>query len=300
MTGDVPAEEDVGRRRYLDLQALARRDKRNTQELLTMFGLEGLLARLARTEHADRLVLKGGMLLAAFDQRRPTRDLDMHAEQLTDDLDVIRDLIVDIAGVPLDDGLVFDLGSVTAEAIREDDEYQGVRVSIAATLHTAQLLPKVDINVGDPVWPAPQQVELPRLLGGEPLRLRGYPLHMVLAEKIVTAVFRGTGSTRWRDFADVHLLAGSNPVDAADLLTAIDRVAEHRGVELFPLGRVLDGFGDIGQAKWDAWRRKQHLEDRLPTQFAEALATATAFADPLLTREVTAGSWDPARRVWVR
>lgn len=289
---------DVGRRRYLDLQALARRDKRDTQELLTLYGLEGVLARLARTEHADRLVLKGGMLLAAFDQRRPTRDLDMHAEQLASDLDTIRDLVIDVARVPIDDGLVFDLGRVAAEAIREDDDYQGVRVSIAATLHTAQLFPKVDINVGDPLWPAPQPVELPRLLGGEPLQLRGYPLHMVLAEKIVTAVFRGTGSTRWRDFADIYLLTGSNPVDAADLATALDRVADHRGVELFPLARVLDGFADIGQAKWDAWRRKQHLDDRLPPSFVEVLATATAFADPLLTGEVTVGTWDPDRRRW--
>ncbi len=299
MTEDARAE-DVGRRRYLDLQALARRDKRDTQELLTLYGLEGLLARLARTAHAERLVLKGGMLLAAFDQRRPTRDLDMHAEQLANDLDTIAGVIVDVARVSINDGLLFDLDSVTAEAIREDDDYQGVRVSIDATLHTAKLAPKVDINVGDPVWPAPQRVELPRLLGGEPLRPRGYPLHMVLAEKIVTAVFRGTGSTRWRDFADIHLLTSSNAVDAKDLATAIDRVADHRSVELFPLSRALDGFGDIGQAKWDAWCRKQHLDDRLPPQFAEVLNTATAFADPLLNGEVTAGTWDPTRRRWDR
>lgn len=29
---------------------------------------------------------------------------------------------------------------------------------------------------------------------------------MVLAEKLVTAVQRGTANTRWRDFADVYLL----------------------------------------------------------------------------------------------
>jgi hypothetical protein len=179
------------------------------------------------------------------------------------------------------------------------DDYQGVRVSIAATLHTAKLISKVDVNVGDPVWPAPQPVELPRLLGGEPLRPRGYALHMVLAEKIVTAVFRGTGSTRWRDFADIHLLTSSNAMDAKDLATAIDRVADHRSVELFPLSRVLETFGDIGQVKWDAWRRKQHLDDRLPTQFIDVLATAIAFADPVLTGEVTAATWDPTRRRWV-
>lgn len=292
--------EDVGRRRYLDLQAVARRDGRNTQELLTLYALEGLLDRIAQTRHADRLVLKGGMLLAAFDQRRPTRDLDMHAEQLASDLDIVRDLVVDVARVPLEDGLVFDLDSVAAEAIREDDDYQGVRVSVAATLHTARLVPKVDISVGDPVWPAPRQVALPRLLGGEPLRLRGYPLHMVLAEKIVTAVDRGAASTRWRDFADIHLLTGSNPVDAADLTRAIKLVAGHRGVRLFPLARVLDGFGEIGQAKWQAWRRKQHLDDRLPTGFAEVLATTIGFADPVLTDEVADGVWDPDRGEWSR
>jgi hypothetical protein len=124
VTEDAHAQ-DVGRRRYLDLQALARRDKRDTQELLTLYGLEGLLARLAQTEHADRLVLKGGMLLAAFDQRRPTRDLDMHAEQLANDLNTIAGVIVDVTRVSIDDGLRFDLDSVTAEAIRDGRRLSG-------------------------------------------------------------------------------------------------------------------------------------------------------------------------------
>jgi len=99
--------EDTGRRRYFDLQSLARRQGRNTQELLTLYALEGLLARLAHTEHARTLVLKGGMLLAAFDQRHPTRDLDMHAGQVAGDVDTIRQVVVDLAEVSLDDGLVF-------------------------------------------------------------------------------------------------------------------------------------------------------------------------------------------------
>jgi hypothetical protein len=38
--------------------------------------------------------------------------------------------------------------------------------------------------------------------------LRGYPMPMVLAEKLVTALQRGVASTRWRDFGDVYLLTG--------------------------------------------------------------------------------------------
>jgi hypothetical protein len=60
----------------------------------------------------------------------------------------------------------------------------------------------VDINVGDPIWPEPQEVLLPRLLEGV-LAIRGYSVEMVLAEKIITAIERGTENTRWRDFVDI-------------------------------------------------------------------------------------------------
>jgi hypothetical protein len=43
----------------------------------------------------------------------------------------------------------------------------------------------VDVSTGDPIWPGPAEVLLPRLLGQESIRLRGYPIEMVLAEKIV-------------------------------------------------------------------------------------------------------------------
>lgn len=67
---------------------------------------------------------------------------------------------------------------------------------------TARIGLHIDVNFGDPIWPAPASVELPLLLGGT-LELRGYPDHMVLAEKIVTAIARGDQNTRWRDFVDI-------------------------------------------------------------------------------------------------
>lgn len=68
----------------------------------------------------------------------------------------------------------------------------------------------MDINVGDPIWPEPQEVRLPRLLEGE-LVIRGYPLEMVLAEKIVTALARGTANTRWRDLSISTFWCGATP-----------------------------------------------------------------------------------------
>jgi hypothetical protein len=47
---------------------------------MTLYALEGLLARIALSEHCDDFVLKGGVLLAAFAARRPTKDIDLQNE----------------------------------------------------------------------------------------------------------------------------------------------------------------------------------------------------------------------------
>ncbi len=50
-----------------------------TQEYLIRHTLESFLDRLTRTTHHGQFVLKGGVLLAAYGARRPTRDADSNA-----------------------------------------------------------------------------------------------------------------------------------------------------------------------------------------------------------------------------
>ena len=88
-----PTRETVEGRAYLDLQNQARRDKRPTDELLTLYALEGFLARLDSSPQANLLVLKGGVLLAAFAARRPTRDVDLHAHHVNNDVESVLVLI---------------------------------------------------------------------------------------------------------------------------------------------------------------------------------------------------------------
>ena len=67
-------------------------------------------------------------------------------------------------------------------------------------------------------------MHVPRLIGGQ-IEMLGYPIPMVLAEKIVTAAQRGIASTRWRDFGDIYLLTGHHSFIAGDVRAAIDEVA---------------------------------------------------------------------------
>lgn len=95
-------------RAYLDLQRLARDQGRNTQQLFELYVHERFLARLAESRFADKLVLKGGMLLAVLDVRRGTRDADMLARGLASDESSLRAATSEIASIPMADGVDFD------------------------------------------------------------------------------------------------------------------------------------------------------------------------------------------------
>lgn len=175
--------------------------------------------------------------------------------------------------------------------------YSGVRVSLGGRLSVARIAFHVDVNVGDPVQPPPQRIVLPRILGGE-LAINGYPLPMVYAEKIVTMLERGTANTRWRDYADVHVLCRRHVTTGTELYESIAAVATHRRVALQTLQSALNGFASLAQGKWVAWLRRQHLADRLPDDFAAVLDIVVRFADPILSRRATDRIWQPERQTW--
>jgi hypothetical protein len=191
-----PTRATAGGRAYLDLRKLAQERHRPTAELLQLYALEGFLVRLPSSTYARRFVLKGGVLLAAFDARRPTKDIDLSATGLRNHPETVRAAIQAVLELGVDDGLEFDLSSMEAQAIREGDDYSGVRVTVPCLLASANLDFHIDVNIGDPIHPAPTPVSIPRILGGDPIRVTGYPIAMVLAEKIVTAIQRGTANTR--------------------------------------------------------------------------------------------------------
>lgn len=292
-----PTRQTVSGRAFLDLQSLAKRQSRDTGELLTIYALEGFLGRLAASPRAGDFVLKGGVLLAAFDARRPTRDIDLLATALSNDLAAVLAAVREIAGIDMDDGLRFDTSGASAETIRDEDAYTGIRVAITSRLATAVLPIHIDVNVGDPVSPPAGPIDLPRLLGGT-ITIIGYPIAMVHAEKIITAIQRGTVNTCWRDFADIYLLSSRQPVAGAELQQALSTVAAARDATLAPLENRLRGYPDLARRRWAAWIRKNRLPDVVPDDFSRTLERVFEFADPALRGEVARRRWRPDDRTW--
>jgi len=271
---------------FRELQRKAREAAREsgsappTQEYLTRYGLEGFLDRLTRTPHASHFVLKGGLLIAVYNARRPTRDVDSEAVEVTVTPAYIEQVVRDVAAVQIDDGLTFDLGSLDVHEIRDDAEYPGLRMRIRAHLGAHNLRVAWDISTGDPIVPAPHKVTLPRLLGGE-IAMDAYRLETILAEKGVTILERGITSTRWRDYVDIVRLARTNTIDRELLLDSARAVARFRGVELEPIAGYVVGYGEVGQAKWAAWRRKEQLVDSCEELLDDQMRLVAEVIDPV-------------------
>ncbi len=114
---------------YRALQRLARAEGRTTQQAFELYVHERFLARLANSRFAERLVLKGGMLLAALDARRATRDADMLARGIDNGMENLREVVSEIAAIELTDGIVFDVERISLVTIREDAKYEASELS---------------------------------------------------------------------------------------------------------------------------------------------------------------------------
>ena len=222
---------------YRALRRLARADGRTTQQAFELYVHERFLARLANSRFAERLVLKGGMLLAALDARRATRDADMLARGIDNDMENLRDVVSEIAAIELTDGVGFDVERISLVTIREDAKYEGIRVVVPASLGGAVLKLRLDLSFGDLV--DPQRIDYPTLLDDAVISLLGYPLENVIAEKAETMMALGDANTRDRDYGDVYLLSGSYALEGESLWDALQVVTEHRGRETRQLGPLL-------------------------------------------------------------
>jgi hypothetical protein len=124
------------------------------------------------------------------------------------------------------------------------------------------------------------------------LRVLGYPIETVLAEKLATALLLGAANTRVRDYVDIHdLVHGA-------VRAALDATARFRGVEIVLLSSVLDDLVELRQRTYRAYRTALGVDGaELPTDSGEVADAVRMFAGPL-ARLTGYARWQPADRRW--
>ncbi|MFD4662258.1 nucleotidyl transferase AbiEii/AbiGii toxin family protein [Streptomyces halstedii] len=295
-----PTRATTAGRVYNDLRNLARRNGRSTDEVMVEYVLERFLYRLGSSPLGrEHFILKGGLLLAHFGARRMTRDIDILGHAFSgEEAEMIR-RIAAIATTEVDDGVTYDSATLRTVPIREEDEYHGLRLSMAASIARARLKLQLDISFGDPVTPGPQIINYPQQLTPDSFQLFGYPLATVIAEKLSTAISLGDLNTRDRDYADLYRLLTLNHLNGEDLAAALTATATHRGIKLKPLSAAITDLAERRQSSYAAWRRRQGPSSAgYPHLFTDVVGLVITFADPLLAGTAATRRWNSSDSTW--
>jgi predicted nucleotidyltransferase component of viral defense system len=195
---------------------IATRNGEDFGVILTRYALERLLYRLSQSSYRDHFVLKGAMLFQVWADvpHRPTRDLDLLGRGDPSPercLAVFRELC-DIREP--EDGITFSAETASAAKIKEDQQYEGVRIKFLAHLQNVRIPIQVDVGFGDAVNPS--LLDYPTLLPMPAPRIQAYPMNSVIAEKLEAIVSLGMLNSRMKDFFDIWFLARTFPF-AGDL-----------------------------------------------------------------------------------
>jgi hypothetical protein len=242
----------------------SRAQNRPFQELLQYFAMERFLYRLGRSPYADQFILKGALLLTAWRApvSRPTMDIDLSG-RTNNDLDHIKEITSSVCQAPVEpDGIEFNRDSIEVSRIKEDADYEGVRVQFHATLARARIPMQLDIGFGDIITPGPTEIEYPTMLDFPAPVLRAYPKETVVAEKLEALTALGLLNSRMKDYYDLALLSRMYPFDGERLADAIVATFQHRGttIETEPIGLTQAYCDDPARVvQWRAFVRRSRF-----------------------------------------
>ena len=244
--------------------------------LLIRYGLERLLYRLQMAGYGDDFVLKGAILFSLWQRMpgRPTRDLDLlgYGSAAHEDL---RKIFIHVCEVNVvDDGLTFDTSSIKIEDIREEEEYQGLRVRMTAYLDRARIPVQIDIGYGDAVTPMPEVVEYPALLDFPPPSVLIYHPATVVAEKFNAMVVLGIVNSRLKDFYDLYTILTMMNISDRQLITSIKSTFSRRNVKMpseMPFVFAPEFLrGGHKETEWQTFLKRSQLTD-CDLSFAEVV-----------------------------
>ena len=207
------------------------------QQVQQQYLLEEILKAIALSNYKDSFILKGGYLIGQIIglDKRTTMDLDVTLKGITLNTDTLISVFNKI--VVLSES-IFLFHVESAESIRGEDKYGGVRLKISASYEHLQEYVFIDITTDDAIIPIQIKYQVLSVFDGKEIDIWSYNLETILAEKIETILSRGELSTRPRDRYDVFVLTQLNgdTIDYAILSQAIYRTAEKRGT----IERIVD------------------------------------------------------------
>lgn len=178
----------------------------NENIILQNYMLERLLERISVSDYKYKFVLKGGMLITAIVgiDMRNTLDMDVTIKGFDLEKYNLENILNEIFNIDLEDEVTFQFTNI--KEIRQEDEYEGYRVSLDAKFDKLVVPMKLDITTGDVIVPKEVNYKFGLMFENRSIEILAYNMETVIADKFETIISRNVDTTRARDFYDIYIL----------------------------------------------------------------------------------------------
>lgn len=251
--------------------------------------IEGFLRRLAASRHGVKFLLTGSALTHVYIPASPRlqNDVDLMAMYTNDvreaDGSVTEAMILEVCGshdlgdsvLADDDGVAFDVATVTWVTTWEETGRPGARFSIPFSLDgdhaAAGHVLSLDVAFDEAIVPGPVTVEYPSTFGLPTFCLQAIPPELLVAWKLhglwekepTKGYSAGTTQGYWRpkDLYDLYLFAvyGMHMLQPHDLGRAVETAFASRGTSVDNIAKLVEKtFGESTNSNrnWQRFRRK--------------------------------------------
>jgi len=286
---------------------IARNSKSNISfdYILLRYMQEKLLERLVNSKYSSNFILKGGLMFLIYknDNPRVTKDIDFLGDKIDNSATKILDVFKEILGIELNDALIFDIESIKSETIKEDADYEGIRIVVTCYLGKAKKNLQIDIGYGDDIYPGIQYTKFPSLLGNDIENVAVYSKETIIAEKFEAMIKLSLLNSRMKDFYDIYTLINNNNFVGEDVKTAIIRTFKNRytNLENNPLIFREDFYKDSTKlSQWKAFIKQSKLEniefEKIISEIKEFL---TEIIESIMNKNVIRKNWDFKMKKWI-
>ena len=264
------------------IKSFSEKNNLKAQEVLQMYFFERFLTRLKKSRYKANFIIKGGFLISSIIgiQNRTTMDIDTTIKGLPVKEEIIKEIILEILNIEVNDGIEFVLGKI--ENIREILEYENYRLHLTANFEKIKNPLKIDITTGDVIIPSEIEYSYETIFK-EKLNILVYSLETLIAEKYETIIKRNITTTRLRDFYDIYMIfkLKNDKINVNNLKQAIWETAKNRNSteEILESKEILEDIknDEYLNKQWNIYKNENKYVDNI--QFSEILELLNKIAD---------------------
>ena len=295
---------DMGTSVLARLKNKAKETGRPFQLHLQLFCQEEFLRRLAASQYAQNLVLKGGLFIYTLTnfESRTTVDVDFLLRQLPGTVEDVKKIVDEIIAVDCGNDFIT-FTSRGFEMISPQRKYKGVSFQLVGHIKNTRTPFDVDFGIGDVIVPTSQSRMIPVQLDGfDSPEVMTYSLESTIAEKFDALLQRMELTSRMKDIYDIYYLATMFDFDGRALQQAIFETLQNRGTDYdkTSFDRVIALAEDNNiQVRWRQYLRRMKMPE---LDLKEVMPVIDRFLRPvweaIVTEQEILAQWDSQSQVF--